>query len=187
MSKLWLKQQPNTKSSNNKRNRLLSKQRMLRSSITRTNRHSMRSMWTRKKNIQQPILGMCWLRQKMESINMNAKDKFWMKLMKFGHCMGCHQMPERSFFIKGYQFPVCARCTGVIIGEILEIILLLMNVKINIFLAIGLLANMGIDWFIQHIKWIYSNNIRRLMTGICGGIGLTYLYYYLIIVIIQSC
>jgi len=24
----------------------------------------------------------------------------------------CHQIPERSFFIAGHQFAVCARCTG---------------------------------------------------------------------------
>ena len=24
----------------------------------------------------------------------------------------CHQKPERSFFLEGHQFPVCARCTG---------------------------------------------------------------------------
>ena len=28
----------------------------------------------------------------------------------------CHQMPERSFFIDGYQFAVCTRCTGVYFG-----------------------------------------------------------------------
>jgi len=24
----------------------------------------------------------------------------------------CHQLPGRSFFLDGHQFPVCARCTG---------------------------------------------------------------------------
>ena len=28
----------------------------------------------------------------------------------------CHQIPERSFFIAGHQFAVCARCTGVYAG-----------------------------------------------------------------------
>ena len=116
---------------------------------------------------------------------MNKKDKLWMKLMDFGHIMGCHQMAERSFFYKKYQFPVCARCTGVIIGEIVEIVLLIAKIKMNFFWAIALLLVMGIDWFIQYIKWIPSNNPRRLITGLCGGIGLTYIYYYLIMMAIK--
>ncbi|MEP6570519.1 MAG: DUF2085 domain-containing protein [Acidobacteriota bacterium] len=28
----------------------------------------------------------------------------------------CHQIPERSFFIFGHQFAVCARCTGIYAG-----------------------------------------------------------------------
>ena len=41
-------------------------------------------------------------------------DKKWIKLMEIGSYLGCHQMPERSFFINGYQMPICARCVGVI-------------------------------------------------------------------------
>jgi uncharacterized membrane protein len=28
----------------------------------------------------------------------------------------CHQIPERSFFVAGHQFAVCARCTGLYAG-----------------------------------------------------------------------
>ena len=34
------------------------------------------------------------------------------------HAFGtmCHQKPERSYFIDGYKFAVCARCTGIYFG-----------------------------------------------------------------------
>ena len=35
----------------------------------------------------------------------------------------CHQLPERSFFIAGHQFAVCARCTGLYIGFTLAVLL----------------------------------------------------------------
>ena len=33
----------------------------------------------------------------------------------------CHQRPERSFFLDGHQFPVCARCTGLYLSGALGI------------------------------------------------------------------
>lgn len=109
---------------------------------------------------------------------MNKKDKIWINLMEFGNKIGCHQIPERSLFYKGYQFPVCARCTGVIIGEIISVLLLLIGIKINILIPLIMLLLMGLDWFIQYLKLLYSNNLRRLLTGIGGGIGLIHIYYY---------
>ena len=32
-----------------------------------------------------------------------------------GHVI-CHQLPERSFQLWGWQMPVCARCTGIYLG-----------------------------------------------------------------------
>lgn len=33
----------------------------------------------------------------------------------------CHQLPARSFFLAGRQFPVCARCSGLYAGVVLGV------------------------------------------------------------------
>lgn len=97
------------------------------------------------------------------------------RLMQFGRSCGCHQMPERSFFIKGEQFPVCARCTGVLIGDLAAYSVFLIYTLPLKFYMIGC-AVMFIDWFMQYIDLCPSTNIRRLLTGIIGGYSLTTLY-----------
>ena len=103
--------------------------------------------------------------------------------MNFGSKIGCHQMPERSFFIKGHQFPVCARCSGAFLGEVIAVLLILLRININFIWATVLLFVMGADWFLQYINLIESNNTRRLITGISGGLGLSFIYYNLFVMI----
>jgi uncharacterized membrane protein len=105
-----------------------------------------------------------------------SKVNIWLKLMRFGEKMGCHQMADRSFFFKGYQFPVCARCTGVILGELIAIICLFF-VKLEWWICLLFLVPMAVDWGLQFLRIVQSTNIRRLITGTLGGFGLTYVYY----------
>ncbi len=111
-------------------------------------------------------------------------SKLWISFLKFfnrvGDLSGCHQIPERCFKIHGYIFPICARCTGVIIGETISIILLFFNIKLHLYINVFLLFIMGIDWFIQHINILESNNIRRFITGIMGGFAIINIYYYIL-------
>lgn len=90
--------------------------------------------------------------------------------MRIGRWSGCHQLAERSFFVNGYQFPVCARCTGVFVGYIicLSTFFLLLNLKI----ALAGCFIMFLDWFIQYKEWHESTNIRRFITGVLGGYGI---------------
>ena len=108
---------------------------------------------------------------------MMTNYKRWIKLMELSETLGCHQMPERSFFLKGYQFPVCARCTGVIISSIIATILFIkkkMPIKLCVFLSSIMLA----DWSLQYFKIKESTNTRRLITGLIGGFGYSTLHLY---------
>jgi uncharacterized membrane protein len=42
---------------------------------------------------------------------------------------------------------------------------------------------MGLDWLIQRVGIKESTNIRRLITGICGGFGLFSIYINLAILL----
>lgn len=96
--------------------------------------------------------------------SLNKKDRFWIFLMNLGAL--CHQRADRSFFYKDYQFPICARCTGVFIGYVLALIY-----SFNIFTSVIFLSIMGIDWTIQKLNIKQSTNARRFTTGILGGLG----------------
>jgi uncharacterized membrane protein len=39
----------------------------------------------------------------------------------------CHQIPERSFYLAGFQLPVCARCLGIYVGAAAGAALVLMR------------------------------------------------------------
>lgn len=104
-------------------------------------------------------------------MNSDKKNKVWLTIMNFGSIMGCHQMAERSFFLKTYQFPICARCTGIAIGQFLAIILITLKVKINIFFSIFSLLVMIIDGGLQYFNYLKSTNYRRIITGILGGMA----------------
>ena len=86
-------------------------------------------------------------------------------------------MPERSFFINGFQFPVCARCTGVIISAIIATIVFFKK-KLPVGLCIAMSSVMLLDWGIQYLEIKESTNTRRLITGLIGGFGYSTLHLY---------
>ena len=91
--------------------------------------------------------------------------------MIYGHRAGCHQRADRSFFWRGFQFPLCARCTGVLVSYIFSLPMYLLFGG-NLWICIALMAVMFLDWFIQYLEIKESTNLRRLITGICGGYGI---------------
>jgi len=105
--------------------------------------------------------------------------------MKIGRGIGCHQKSCRSFFYKNYQFPLCSRCTGIVIGELIIAPIVLIIGYNNLFINIMLLLIMAIDGGLQYFNLLESNNIRRFITGLGAGYALTSLMVWLIIQIIN--
>jgi uncharacterized membrane protein len=94
--------------------------------------------------------------------------------MKWGAHMGCHQLPSRSFFWRSYQFPLCARCTGVLLGSLLGIPLLFFIRPSWSFLFLFL--PLILDGGSQLLGWRSSNNFLRLITGMLSGIAMLFLF-----------
>nr|WP_243156275.1 DUF2085 domain-containing protein [Clostridium sp. C2-6-12] len=80
-------------------------------------------------------------------------------------------MPERSFFFRGRQFPICARCTGILIGYIIGILYIIFYNKLGYTFELILMVPLLIDGIGQYKGYFVSTNIRRLITGILGGIS----------------
>jgi uncharacterized membrane protein len=111
-------------------------------------------------------------------------DLRWIKWMMLGEKTGCHQLADRSFVVKGYQMPVCARCTGVILGYLIAIPgFVIFGFSKFLSLAGSLIILM--DWLLQTLKIKSSTNKRRLITGILGGYAIMTFQLYVIKYIIK--
>jgi len=87
------------------------------------------------------------------------------------HFTFCHQKPERSFFWKEKQFPLCSRCTGINLGYFILPFFIFNFIKISLLLTVLMIIPTYIDGAIQAYFNIESNNTRRFITGLMSGIG----------------
>lgn len=107
--------------------------------------------------------------------------KLWIPLLKtfnfIGDNSGCHQIPERCFKVRGYIFPICARCTGVALGQLAALASGLLGLRVPAVVCLILLAVMAADWLFQRLGLKESTNPRRLITGLMAGFGLFQIYF----------
>lgn len=80
-------------------------------------------------------------------------------------------MPERSFFLGNYQFPLCARCTGIALGHIAAIAaasFYTFKYAVSLFIL-----PMAVDGTLQYFTSYRSNNLKRVITGFFYGFAFT--------------
>jgi uncharacterized membrane protein len=93
----------------------------------------------------------------------------------------CHQLPERSYFIAGHPFAVCARCTGIYAGFAAAAVLYPIARSLRhieapprkwLFIAAAPLA---IDFAIEFSGVWHNTHSSRLVTGaLLGSVALFY-------------
>jgi uncharacterized membrane protein len=100
--------------------------------------------------------------------------------------LGCHGIPERCFSFKGRTMPFCARCFGASVGHIVFLIFLIRGTTPSILLSAALLLVMLLDWSLQQYFGVTSTNLRRVVTGFCGGLGVASLLFSFFLFIIST-
>jgi len=105
----------------------------------------------------------------MEKDNMRLHNIMQSILYRVALVWRCHQKPERSFFIRNRQLPLCARCCGILLGIVLSPIALLFTV--NGYFATMLLMPCIVDGGTQAVNLRQSNHCLRFVSGILFGIA----------------
>ena len=90
-------------------------------------------------------------------------------LMKVSYGRVCHQNPDKSFFVNGLHFLVCARCTGIYLGGFLAMCLSFFSItkyfrslyKYFIIFSLLLLVDVLINNFIP----VVYNKTSAFFTG----------------------
>ena len=88
---------------------------------------------------------------------------------------GCHCRDERSFHYKGRKFPICARCTGELVGILLALFSCFFF-RLPVWGCILIMIPLIVDGNIQMFTKYESNNFRRFVTGFLFGYGLLMLF-----------
>lgn len=91
---------------------------------------------------------------------------------------GCHARADRSFFYHGRQFPICARCTGELIGMILGVPIAFFMGYPSFSVVLLMMFPMVLDGFLQLLTPYESKNYRRCATGIVFGIAFIFFLIY---------
>ncbi len=91
----------------------------------------------------------------------------------------CHRRPDRSFHCRGKQFPICARCTGILTGYFIGYALAFFTGVISVFYALLMCVPLILDGFIQFLTSYESTNVRRFFTGIMTGTGIIYILLFI--------
>lgn len=92
----------------------------------------------------------------------------------------CNHRPDRGLYIGTFCLPLCARCTGILIGAVGASLVHWVLARLCglsavpayvLVLGLVMIAPTGIDGFVEYLFGVESNNRRRMITGLLAGVG----------------
>ncbi|WP_074601325.1 DUF2085 domain-containing protein [Bacillus cereus group sp. BfR-BA-01329] len=88
--------------------------------------------------------------------------------------ISCHRRSDRSFLKLQKYIPLCARCTGMLIGILMFPIYFYITLSFLFAIILSFSAQIPllIDGFTQKWKWRSSTNLLRVTTGVLSGNGM---------------
>src|SRR6185369_10464832 len=105
----------------------------------------------------------------------------------------CHQIPERSYFIEGHKFAVCARCTGIYAGFAFTLLLypLVRSLRNTATPPRSLLIlatlPLAIDFSLTFFGFWENTHTSRLLTGaLLGSVSVFYVMPGIVDLSLQS-
>lgn len=87
----------------------------------------------------------------------------------------CNKKAERAPRILNFCFPLCWRCTSIVIGYAIGSIIRVSFLGGKSYLFFGSMMCMPcfVDHYLQEKANIRSTNFRRILTGLLAGIGIS--------------
>lgn len=102
-----------------------------------------------------------------EIISMLKAVNIWLRQSHL-----CHSIPDRCFTYNNRCLPICARCTGILIGGVVSLLIFnIFNIYLSYQISIILVIPMIIDGGLQYLNYTPSKNNRRFVTGFLFGVG----------------
>jgi len=107
------------------------------------------------------------------SISVSLRRAVRLRLLAYGRAPICNLRPERAFCVGEFVLPLCARCTGILLGALASQVMAAIATAspLALKLRVLLLLPMALDWLGQRVGVASSTNSRRVLTGFLCGIG----------------
>jgi len=97
---------------------------------------------------------------------------------KYGFPFFCHRIEERSIKIGKHTSFLCARCTGLVIGAVLAVTLLVLSIIPPLLVLVAFCLPLLVDGFTQLLNLRKSNNPLRFISGIMFAIGIMLIIFH---------